>query len=73
MVRSSTEATSLMTWTEGKLQLLTCYVVVHRADLYISKREYMLCNALSLTGLTFGASTCYTGRSCMSGLMGCHP
>jgi hypothetical protein len=30
-----------MTWTEGKLQLLTCYLEVHKADLCISKPEYM--------------------------------
>ncbi len=46
------EATSLMTWTEGKLQLLTCYVEVHRTDLYINKHGYMLCNAMCLTGMT---------------------
>ncbi len=37
-----------MTWTEGKLQLLTCYVEIHCADQYISKHEYMLCNVMCL-------------------------
>ncbi len=36
------EATSLMTWTEGELQQLTCYDEAHRADLYIPTHEYML-------------------------------
>ena len=46
------EATSLMTWTEGKLHLLTCYVEVYRTCLCISKHEYMLCNAMCVPSLT---------------------
>ena len=45
------EATSLMTWTEGKLHLLTCYVEVYRTGLCISKHEYMLCNAMCVPDL----------------------
>jgi len=42
-----------MTWTEGKLQPLTCYVEAQCADLHIRKHEHMQCNAVCLTGLTY--------------------